>query len=219
MKDPIKREEKHSHGWLITIVCFILFFVALYFLFNSGGSQQEQITATQQQPTATYDVLVKIVPGTTDVSLRCMPLDYGDAMISGNYSFFWVADKDIGYYSTIQGDLKVQHRIEWFHLQNNYPFTESDLFKKVASNVSFKDGFRCRGMMLSSDNGWKYEVYDNGDKEVNSLNLWDNIEIQCMSAPDRRENFTCTNYYNNAMSDNFYVAQDVMHRIGEEVAK
>lgn len=179
MTEEIRKEEPNNKRvGLGTILAGLFLIVAVTFLMVYVSPKERADVAIAASPgsLAIYDILIEINPGDTYTNFKCRSTVTDKYLGEFNASAFMYHDTIVDYTTENRNGVQVQYRVKYPRL--DYEEIMSPGLIKLL-NESESESVNCYGHILTSDNHWTYEVYDNGKKDTESLNLWESLYIKC----------------------------------------
>lgn len=168
-------KQKKSYNWVGVLAVFFIFFVIGLFSSHQSSDQQSP------QPDATYNYLVEVQYPSGMSTVRCYDL-YGIAINSSvsefNHSFFDAIMPVSKYLKKVENNVLIVYKINTFEFRPGFPILENPDFKAILNNWTGNE-INCRTFIPYKQ--WKYDIYDNGNKQTKSFMLrLHELSIDCI---------------------------------------
>lgn len=212
-----ENKEKNCWGNLFIGALIVIAIWVVWAQVSGPEEPQQRNEVIASYPEAIYDVYVEIHAGKLNNNFRCWIDDEYefDGTYLGEFNFSFLEIMEDETVTEHRGDqFQVQYRIKKPRIEQFYEDIERDEgFLNVMNNTNWR--VMCRTDLISRDNGWSYEMWDNGKKVEGSLALYEQIRLRCyQKIPD---NWECKWYLGFDERDLYWIADEANDLIIEEV--
>lgn len=219
MSKSQKKKENNSVRGAVIFLFVVIAIIALLHAIFSGGEPDEPLTADTPILYAT-DLLVDIDAPSWRIEsqVKCNDPETYERLGVFNHSFLEAMEKRTDYTKEDYGKMRVQYRFRTPDLRAGLRLEENPEFLNLTKDFSHGEYVNCETYLLTVQDGWYYETWDNGKKERVSLNLYEPLDIYCVYDAVE-EDWSCDYRYDYGTIDFYYLSQHLTNDIYTEVIR